>query len=120
MITEESLVDVIRQKEKELRDVNELRYANLSQLLSEKEKLFIDSNKRLEHLKEDFQYNLTLLDARDDEISRLESLHQRALKELSVRESEIKILLSRVEIAERKESESREALSREQQSTKVK
>ena len=66
---------LILQKEKELHDINEYRIHTLESLLSEKEREVGEGKQRLSKLKEDFTYNLKLLEERDAELyaSRLSS-----------------------------------------------
>ena len=61
------------QKEKELHDINEYRIHTLETLLQEKEREIADSKARLSKLKDDFNYNLKLLEERDSELERYDS-----------------------------------------------
>lgn len=63
-----NLRGIIIQKEKELHDINEYRLQTLETLLSEKEREIADGKQRLTKLKDDFTYNLKLLEERDSEL----------------------------------------------------
>ena len=108
MEMESSLQDIsqlIRLKERELHDIHDHRCNQLEQLISERDSLLIESSKRFEKLRDDFQYNLALLEARDQEIDRLESCIQKITGELNENEAERRSLQSRVDILEIKERE---------------
>lgn len=53
----------------ELHDINEFRLQTLESLMAEKEKELTDAKARTTKLKEDFSYNLRLLEERDAEVS---------------------------------------------------
>ena len=63
-------------------------------MIKDRDSLLIDISKRYELMRDDFQYNLKLLEARDKEILRLESLFGEKLKELMLTEAERKNLMS--------------------------
>lgn len=63
-------------------------------MIKDRDSLLIDISKRYELMRDDFQYNLKLLEARDKEILRLESLFGDKLKELMLAEAERKNLMS--------------------------
>jgi chromosome segregation ATPase len=96
---------LIRIKEKELHEIHDQRCGQLEQLVGERDGLLIESSKRFEQLKDDFQYNLALLEARDQEIERLEEHIQKINNQLGVNESEKSALKGRVDILEIKEKE---------------
>lgn len=105
---ENSLNDIsqlIRIKEKELHEIHDQRCGQLEQLVAERDKLIIDSSKKFEQLRDDFQYNLALLEARDQEIERLEEHIQKINSQLGINDAEKRTLKSRVDILEIKESE---------------
>ena len=64
---------LIMQKEKELHDINEYRIHTLETLLQEKERDISESKGKLTKLKDDFNYNLRLLEERDTELERYDS-----------------------------------------------
>lgn len=96
---------LIRIKEKELHEIHDQRCGQLEQLVSERDNLLIESSKRFEQLRDDFQYNLALLEARDHEIERLEGHIQTINSELGVSDAERRALKGRIDILEIKETE---------------
>eukprot|EP00742_Colponemidia_sp_Colp-10_P009488 GILJ01010349.1.p1 GENE.GILJ01010349.1~~GILJ01010349.1.p1 ORF type:complete len:1398 (-),score=342.82 GILJ01010349.1:162-4355(-) len=61
---------MIMQKEKELHDINDLRFNTLEALMRDKDKSITELRIKLNKLKEDFQYNLKLLEERDQELEK--------------------------------------------------
>lgn len=64
MSLQESITDisqVILKKEKELHEIHEIRCTKLELLLKERDSLLLESSKRFERLKDDFEYNLSLI-----------------------------------------------------------
>lgn len=109
MSVSHSLTDisqVIAKKEKELHDIHDVRCAKLELLVRERDALLLESSKRFEKLREDFEYNLSLISARDEEIARLEKAVQS--KQLSCDDcsAENRSLSIRIEVMERNEAES--------------
>ena len=96
---------LIRIKEKELHEIHDQRCIQLEQLVNDRDILLIDASKRFEQLKDDFQYNLALLEARDHEIERLEGHAQKITEELSITDTERRSLKSQVDILQIKEAE---------------
>ena len=93
-----SLRTLILQKEKELHDINEYRIQTLDCLLAEKERELAEGKQRLAKLKEDFTYNLKLLEERDAELERYDASfnHLKAL----VRDRDIEISELKIKAAE--------------------
>lgn len=82
---------------------HDLRCGQLEALVEERDQLLLESSRRFEKLKDDFEYNLALIQARDVEIERLEhdlKLHQ---ADLSNSSSERKQLISQIEAAQSRE-----------------
>lgn len=105
---ESSLNDIsqlIRIKEKELHEIHDQRCLQLELLISERDSLLIDYGKRFEQLRDDFQYNLALLEARDQEIRRLEGYTQKVANEIVISDNRCRVFQSRIEILETKELE---------------
>ena len=96
---------LIRIKEKELHEIHDQRCIQLEQLVTDRDALLTDASKRFEMLKDDFQYNLALLEARDHEIERLEGHVQKITDELAFTDKERRSLNSQVEILLIKETE---------------
>jgi len=61
---------LIQQKERELHDINEYRLHTLESLIADKERESEAARERLAKLKDDFTYNLRLLEERDAELER--------------------------------------------------
>jgi urease accessory protein UreH len=99
------ITKLIRVKEKELHEIHDRRCAQLESLVVERDNLLLESASKFEQLKDDFQYNLVLLEARDKEIERLESCLKSSAHNLDLSEAEIRQLHARVEAYERKEAE---------------
>jgi hypothetical protein len=70
-------------------------------------------------LKDDFQYNLTLLEARDVEIQRLSQVEINLLNEIEFKENEIKILTQKYDKLQVKETENYQKYQEERSKTKV-
>lgn len=115
----DDLSEIIRVKERELHDINELRYERLEVNLLEKEKLIFDFIKRFDALKDDFQYNLTLLDARDHEIIRLEQIIENLTKEFEIKKHDNQQLLKKLDQFEKTTQVLYETRTREQRETQV-
>lgn len=70
-------------------------------------------------MKDDFQYNLTLLEARDVEIQRLSQVEINLLNEIEFKENEIKILTQKYDKLQVKETENYQKYQEERSKTKV-
>ena len=70
---EDKFKSLIESKEKELRDINEYRIASLQRSVEDKEAAAASARAKLSKLKEDFQYNLKLLEERDAELERYDA-----------------------------------------------
>lgn len=62
------LAQLAQEKEQEWRALQQLRTQSLEASLTEKEKLLAEENEKFNQLKEDFKYNLKLLNDRDAEL----------------------------------------------------
>ncbi len=114
-----NITDVIRAKERELQKIQDIRFAQLEKTIEDRDQLLIESSKRFEQLKDDFQYNLRLLEARDREISRLEGIIEKQGREKEDLESQVKNLLSRIESIQQKEKERIDKFEQEKALSKV-
>ena len=110
---------LIRVKEKELHEIHDQRCTQLEQLVTERDGLLIESSKRFEQLRDDFQYNLALLEARDEEIERLEDHIQKTNAELEICNSERRTFKGRVDILEIRETERSEKHEENKAANKV-
>lgn len=68
----DSLKELAVQKEKEWRDIQEKRITTLETLLKQKTQDLSEEKGKLNQLKEDFKYNLKLLEERDAELEKFE------------------------------------------------
>jgi cell division protein FtsL len=93
----------IEAKERELREFQDLRIAQLECFVEERDQLLLESSKRFEKLKDDFEYNLTLIQARDLEIERLEHEVHSKKAECDQFHEEVKSLAQHVEVAKARE-----------------
>ena len=94
------------QKERELHDINEYRIQTLEGLLSDKDREVTEQKSRVTKLKEDFQYNLRLLEERDAELERYDSSfnHLKALvRDRDIEISELKIASAELQHAVKQE-----------------
>jgi hypothetical protein len=101
----DEMSQLIRLKERELHEVQDMRCGALERMVEERDQLVSDVTKRFEQLKEDFSYNLTLLEARDKEIDRLEVSLSGKSTELEENETERRTLVSRMEVLELRDAE---------------
>jgi uncharacterized protein (DUF3084 family) len=101
----QSISEVIRAKERELQKIQELRFSQLEKTIDERDKVLAESNQRFEKLKDDFQYNLRLIEARDKEIKRLEGIIDKQAKLNEELERENKVLNNKVETLQQREKE---------------
>jgi len=104
---------MIYNKEKELKEFQEMKCSNLEKLVIERDTLLIESSKRFEQMKKDFKYNLTLLEVRDKEIERLEKLVEEKGALLLANELDRKCLYDKIVVLENKEDKLSERHERE-------
>ena len=104
---------MIYDKEKELKEFQEMKCSNLERLVIERDILLIESNKRFEQMKKDFKYNLTLLEVRDKEIERLGRLLEEKGALLLANELDRKVLYDKIVVLESKEDQLSEKYDRE-------
>ena len=97
---------LIAQKEKELHDINEYRIHTLETLLQEKERELAEHKQQKAKLKEDFNYNLKLLEERDGELERYDSSFsslKSVIRDRDVELSELKIAAAELQHAAKQE-----------------
>ncbi len=82
--------NLIRTKERELHEIHDMRFSSLEKMISERDSLLLESSRRFEQLKDDFTYNLALLEARDQEIKRLGSVNETLSGKLDVSDQDRK------------------------------
>ena len=91
----------------------------LETLLEERDQLLLESSKRFEKLKDDFEYNLTLIHARDIEIERLEHEIRVINGECDQFRNEIKDLTHQIEASQLRETELQKKSELERSNNKV-
>lgn len=111
--------EIIRAKERELQQIQDMRNAQLEAMILERDKLLLESSKRYEQLKEDFQYNLTLIEARDQEIERLEGSAQQSERVCEELQLQVRSLSARLEALQQKEVERLQKMDSDKQNNKV-
>jgi hypothetical protein len=107
-----SMKELVDAKERELREIHEYRIAALERVLGERETTIADLSAKLSKLREDFRYNLGLIEGRDAELDRYEATLEGVRACLRDKEAEnselskhVDELLSRAAEAERHDSE---------------
>jgi hypothetical protein len=98
----DNIRSLILSKEKELHDINEYRIRTLEHLLGERDATCSELNSKITKLKEDFQYNLKLIEGRDAELERYDATFaevKKVVRDRDVELSEIKIQLADAQAA---------------------
>lgn len=67
------LENEILQKQKEITNLTGQKFLNLQGILQQKEEALAAAKEKWKALKEDFEYNLKLLEGRDEELKRYEA-----------------------------------------------
>ncbi|XP_041363903.1 coiled-coil domain-containing protein 57-like [Gigantopelta aegis] len=101
------------QKEREWKEITHLRITALEAVCEEKEKLLAEERSRFTQLKEDFKYNLKLLNERDQELEQYDvktSDYRAHLNVKNAEVSELKIKIDDLNSVIRREVQSREEL----------
>jgi chromosome segregation ATPase len=75
--------DVLQSKESELKILLYQRNVQLENYLKIRDELLLEATTKYEALREDFDYNLSLIKARDDEIQHLEKIYEEEKKRIS-------------------------------------
>ena len=117
-VEKSSLQELVQQKENELREAQELRNKSLQSALKEKERQLNNEKVRFRKLKEDFEYNLKLLEERDQELQRYDALFSQVRNINSLRDSEVsdlKIQLDDLRLKLSHEEKAKEELRRHYQ-----
>jgi len=110
---------LIRVKERELHEIHDMRCGQLEKLVEERDGLLMASHNRFEQLKEDFRYNLTLLEARDAELARLEMLVEQKEGALLEIEAERRAVAGRLEVLELRDADRIEKHNQDKATSKV-
>ena len=113
-----SLQELVEQKENEWREVQQLQNKSLQNALKEKERQLNNERVRFRKLKEDFEYNLKLLEERDQELQRYDALFSQVRNINSLRDGEVsdlKIQLDDLKLKLSHEEKAKEELQRHYQ-----
>ncbi|XP_074647544.1 coiled-coil domain-containing protein 57-like [Tubulanus polymorphus] len=96
-INEESLKQLADQKEQEWKQLQQMRTQTLEAAFREKEKLYVEEHNRFIKLKEDFKYNLKLLEDRDKELDKYDVLFNDIKAKMSEKDAEISELKIKID-----------------------
>ena len=113
-----SLQGLVEQKENEWREAQQLQNKSLQNALKEKERQLNNERSRFRKLKEDFEYNLKLLEERDQELQRYDALFSQVRNINSLRDGEVsdlKIQLDDLKLKLSHEEKAKEELQRHYQ-----
>lgn len=113
-----SLQGLVEQKENEWREAQQLQNESLQNALKEKERQLNNERVRFRKLKEDFEYNLKLLEERDQELQRYDALFSQVRNINSLRDGEVsdlKIQLDDLKLKLSHEEKAKEELQRHYQ-----
>ena len=113
-----SLQELVEQKENEWREAQQLQNKSLQNALKEKERQLNNERVRFRKLKEDFEYNLKLLEERDQELQRYDALFSQVGNINSLRDGEVsdlKIQLDDLKLKLSHEEKAKEELQRHYQ-----
>jgi len=115
----QDLSQLIRLKERELHEIHDLRCGQLERLVEERNQAAVESRRQFELLRDDFQYNLTLLEARDQEIRRLEAVLTDKSTTIEENEAHIRGLTGKIDRMEVMELERVEKLAQDKATNRV-
>ena len=118
-----SLQELVQQKENEWREAQDLQIKSLQNALKEKERQTNNEKLRFRKLKEDFEYNLKLLEERDHELHRYDALFVQVKNSNSLRDGEVsdlKIQLDELRLKLSHEEKAKEELQKHYQQVKPK
>ena len=113
-----SLQELVEQKENEWKEAQQLQNKSLQNALKEKERQLNNERVRFRKLKEDFEYNLKLLEERDQELQRYDALFSQVRNINSLRDGEVsdlKIQLDDLKLKLSHEEKAKEELQRHYQ-----
>ncbi|CAH1794612.1 unnamed protein product [Owenia fusiformis] len=113
-ISEEDLKKLTEQKEKEWRELQELRSSTLESAYKEKEKKLNEEREKFQKLKEDFKYNLRLLQERDAELEKYDASFSALKTQVNAKNaalSDVHMQVDDLKIALRREVDEKNALN---------
>ncbi|XP_022315255.2 coiled-coil domain-containing protein 57-like [Crassostrea virginica] len=111
MDTKGNWKELAAQKEREWKELTELRIETLEEALNGKEKELQEEKAKFSKLKEDFKYNLKVLEERDQELERYDITFSDLKTQLNVKTAEISEL--KIQLDDAKSSTKREILAQE-------
>lgn len=109
----------IRQRERELHEMQDLRISQLEAEITKRDNLLVEVSKRYTQLQEDFKYNLGLITARDMEINRLDEAVKARTTDFESADNENRSLRIKIETMESTYAEREKAWELEKQANKV-
>nr|KAG5704183.1 hypothetical protein BaRGS_009713 [Batillaria attramentaria] len=106
------LRELAERKEKEWKDVSEKRVQSLEAALAQKDKELARQSEKFLKLKDDFKYNLKLLEERDQELERYDLMFTDLKAQLNTRNAELSEL--RIHLDDAKKLQEREQQARDE------
>ncbi|RNA39221.1 coiled-coil domain-containing 57 [Brachionus plicatilis] len=106
----DTLKEAAEQKEKEWRQIQEQRIQMLEKSLSQKTSELKDEKSKFEQLRQDFKYNLKLLEERDSELEKFEQSISNIRRQLSEKNAEISDLKIRLDDYKKLKEEEKNSL----------
>lgn len=97
------LSEKIRVGQRDLEHMQKLEVMQLRSALDDRDKALVEAGQRFELLKDDFQYNLKLIEARDKEIERLDQIIKQAAQREGDLEQKVRNLTNMIEVMQTKE-----------------
>lgn len=110
--------ELAAQKEREWKEVTELRVETLEAAYADKDKQLNEEKSKFHKLKEDFKYNLKILEERDQELERYDKIYVDLKTELSLKNgevSELKIQIDDLKSVISRENQAKDELQRHYQ-----
>lgn len=114
-----SMAETYREKERELQKLKEITILDLEQKNDRLHQLIIAGERKFEQLKDDFEFNLKLIHARDQEIKRLEGVIEKQAKALEQFENECRQYVATIDGLHIKENERIEKIEADRAMNKV-
>ena len=96
-VSRNALDHLVLQKEKEWKDAFQLRVQMLEATLLEKEKDLKNERLRFRKLKEDFEYNLRLIEERDEELEKYDAAFTKVRQAESTKTAEVSELFVKID-----------------------
>lgn len=106
---EESITELLIRKEKELQTLGKLRIQQLQEQLLVKDQAILELQEKLRRINDDFQYNLQIIEQRDEELDVYDRSLQALREELTKKDKLVGELNGRIERADAKCREEHES-----------